>query len=243
MTPIIIQDTVSVAAATTNENLLNSNTGAQRYIRPPMNVDCKLLLGVSSLAQPGLRLELVVNGECILDLSDARQVAAVAQLLQPDDIVVEQFFCPQGAQIVIRAVNGSAGAITCTYRIEMHESEGRQFPQRLTQRFQAIAANTTVSILTGLRYERPIVDSLLDIFASASATGVQLQLLVDGKSVAPAMPVGATNRMPLNPYDQVLNQIECPKDALIELIAQNTTGGALNFFWRTALQDLTEKAG
>lgn len=238
--PILISDTVAVAANTTIENVIASNTAAQRYIRPPMNVQCKLMAAVSGLSIPGLRLELIVDGKSILDGSDARTIASAGQLLQPDDIIVEQFFCRQGAQIVLRAINGSAGSLSVTYRIEMVETTERMLPQRITQRAVVIPANTTVTVLSGLRFERPIVDSYLDVFASAGATGMQLEVYIDGNSIAPAFPVAATNRMPLNPYDQLLNNLEVPLDKLIELRAINTTGAGINLYFKTALQDLHE---
>lgn len=241
-TPIIIQDTVSVAGVTTIENIIAQNTSAQRYIRPPMNVMCKLFLGVSAVAAAGLRVELIVDGKTIMDSSDSRAPASAAALAQPDDMVVEQFFCPKGAQIVLRAVNANASALSTYYRIEMHEAAARMLPQRITQRYvNSVAAGATVQLLTGLRYERPVVDSLLSVFATASAAGFTLEVLVDGQSVAPAMPVNANNRPPINPYDMLLDGIEVPDGSLIEMRATNTTGGALNFFWRTALQDLVEQ--
>lgn len=243
MTPVMIQDSVSVAANTTVENLIALNTGAQRYIRAPFNAIGVLYVAVSALTAPGVRVELIVDGKTILDSSDARVPSAAAILLKPDDVVVEQFFVRQGAQLVLRAVNGTGGALTVYYRFEMAEAESILPVCRYTQRFQSIAANTTVQIMTGLRFERPLMDSLLTIFAAASAAGLLVELFVDGNSVAPAMPVPARNAMPTNPYDTLIDGVEVQKDALIEIRVQNTTGGALSFFWRTHLQEMQVQAG
>ncbi len=238
MSPIIIQDNVSVAANTTVENVIALNTAANRYIRSPMDAIGKLFLAVSALSFPGLRLELIVDGKCILDGSDARQAASTAQLLLPDDQVVEQFFIRKGAQLVLRATNGTGGALAVAYRFELNEAAAMPAVCRYTQRGVSLAANTTVQVLSTLRFERPLRDSLLTFLATASATGLLVEVFIDGQSIAPALPVGAQNRMPLNPYDQMIANIECPMDHLIELRVQNTTGGALTMFWRTHLQEI-----
>lgn len=237
MTPVVIQDTVAIAANTTVENVINLNTAAQRYVRAPYNAIGKLFLAVSALSNPGLRLELVVDGKTIMDSSDSRVALAAAQLLNPDDMVVEQFFVREGAQLVLRGVNGSAGSLSAYYRIEMTEAEMQPAACRYTQRLTSIPASSTVQILSGLRFERPVMDSYLSVLASAAVTGLLMEIFVDGQSVAPAMPVSASNRMPLNPYDTLLSNIEVGKDSLIELRVQNTTVGAVSLFWRTHLQE------
>lgn len=242
MTPIIFQDNFSVAPNATVENVIAGNTAASRYIRPPYNAIGKLFLAVTTLSVPGLRLELVVDGKTILDSSDARQ-SATAALLMPDDLVVEQFTVRKGAQIVLRAVNATAGAISVTYRFELNETDNAIAACRYTQRSVSLTANNTFQIIAGLRFERPLRNSLLTFLATASAGGLLAELFVDGVSVAPAMPVGSTNRMPLNPYDTLISDVEAPMDKLIEVRVQNTTGGALTLFWRTHLQELEVEGG
>lgn len=238
MTPVVIQDEISIAANTTVENVIASNTGTQRYIRAPFNAIGQLLAGQSAA---GLRFELVVDGETVLDSSDVGVLATSVTV--PDNIMVEQFRVRQGGQLVLRVVNTTAGTLTAKYRISMAEAQEWPPVQRITARGPiSIAANTTVQLLTGMRFERPLVDSIMKVFALASATGINLELFVDGTSVAPASPVRAGNKIPTNPYDQVLDGIEVPQDKLIELRATNTTAGALSFFFMTMLQELVEKA-
>lgn len=233
MTPVVIQDDVSIAANTTVENVIMQNTGAQRYVRAPFNAIGQLALRQSAT---GLRFELVVDGKTILDSSDANIASRIAI---PDNIVVEQFFVRDGGQLVLRVINTTGGALTGGYRISLEEAQEQPPACRVTCRGAiSIAANTTVQLLSGLRFERPVEDSVLSVLATISALGVLLEVFIDGKSVAPAFPVGTTNRIPLNPYDMLLNGIEVPKDSLIELRAQNTTGGALNIFWITMLQEI-----
>lgn len=236
-TPVVIQDEVSVAANATVENVIASNTGAQRYIRAPFNAIGQVL---AALSATGLRFELVVDGETILDSSDVRQSTAGVQV--PDNIIVEQFFCRQGGQLVLRVVNSTGGALTAKYRITLTETTQVMPIARYTARGPiSIAANTTVQLLTGLRFERPLLDSYLKVFACASAAGVNLEVFVNGISVAPALPLNSQNAIPRNPFDQLLDDIEVEKDSLIELRATNTTAGALNIFWMTMLQETTIK--
>lgn len=238
MTPVIIQDTVSVAAGATVENLIAGNTGANRYIRAPFDAIGRLFASVTGTL---LRLELVADGVVIMDSSDTRISAVAGNLLQPDDLVVEQFFIRLNGQLVLRAVNLSAGALSVNYRIELQEAEEIPPRMRVTQRTQSIAATSIVQLLTGLRFERPLADSLLAIFATASAAGLTMEVFVDGQSVAPALPIGALNRVPINPYDMLLNGIEVPNDKLIEMRVNNPTGGALTVNWREVLQELELK--
>lgn len=237
MTPVIIQDEISIAANATVENVIASNTGAQRYIRAPYNALGQLMAGQSAT---GLRFELVVDGETVLDASDVGVLAT--SITVPDNILVEQFRIRQGGQLVLKVTNTTAGVLTAKYRITMAEAQSWPVPVRVTSRGPiVVAANTTVQLLTGTRFERPIVDSMMQVFALASAVGMNLELFVNGTSVAPASPVRAGNKIPTNPYDMVLDAIEVQQDALIEIRAINTTIGSLNIFWITFLQELVER--
>lgn len=236
MTPVMIQDTVSVALSSTIENLIAINTAAARYVRAPYDAIGKLFLNVTTNTG---RVELIVDGKTIMDSSDSKVETVAGKFQDPDDTVVEQFFIRKGAQLVIRAVNSSAGAACIVqYRFVLTEATAQPAACRYTQRFVSVPASSIVQILSGLRFERPITNSLLTFFASASALGLNGEVFVDGVSVAPALPIGATNRMPLNPYDKFIEDIEVETDKLIEIRITNTSGGALNFFWKTHLQEL-----
>lgn len=234
--PVIIQDDVSIAANTTVENVIAVNTGAQRYIRAPYDALGKLLISQSAT---GLRFELVVDGETLMDSSDAN-ISAVLNI--PDNLVIDQFFVRTGGQMVLRVTNTTGGALVAHYRISLEEGSADTHPGRMRTTIRgpvSVAANTTLQLLTGLRFERPLRDSLMTIVGTGSAAGLNLEVFVDGKSVAPALPIKTSNRNPIVPYDILLDDIQVPQDSLIELRVTNTTGGALNLFWETVLQELS----
>lgn len=234
MTPVTIQDDISIAANTVVENVIASNTGAQRYIRAPYDSIGMLLIAQSA---SGLRFELVVDGDTVMDSSDAN-VSTVLNI--PDNMVLSQFFCRVGGQMVLRVSNTTAGALSARYRITLREGQAAEFPGRMRTTIRgpiSVAANAVVQLLTGLRFERPLRDTLLQVIATASAAGLLLEVFVNGQSVAPALPVKSSNRVPIVPYDVLIDDVEVAMDSLIELRVTNTTGGALSLFWETILQD------
>lgn len=107
------------------------------------------------------------------------------------------------------------------------------------QGLEAVAANATVqNVLTGERYERsPFTGALGALYACGSAAGLTAELNVGGQSVTPPTNVNTQNRYPVVPDDVLVSQWEVMEGRLIQVTVVNTTGGALNFFWRVDLEE------
>lgn len=101
----------------------------------------------------------------------------------------------------------------------------------------SVGANATNSnVLSGQRYERPPFNAIGTLYAAGSALGLTVEINVGGRSVTPAMGVGAQNHFPIVPDDMLIDGWEAVKEQLIQITVANTTGGALTFFWRTELE-------
>ena len=109
----------------------------------------------------------------------------------------------------------------------------------IMQKITAVAANTTISnVLQGERFERgPHVIGIGALMCCGSAAGLTAELNVGGVSITPPTSVNTQNRYPIVPDDLLAANWEVPKGELIQLTVVNTTGGALNFFWRVEIEE------
>lgn len=242
MQPIIIEDSISVAANSTNDNVIVSNASLRKYLRSPFPAQGKLLAVISAT---GLRVSLDYGSKNVVDSSDLR---VGTDLQDPLDVLSEEWYPNEGDQLVLRAVNTTAGAITLRYRIMLFPlaepgqvpAEGMPPDVRVVQRgpVSVPAAAVDQQLLDGLRYERPPVDSILEVFATASAAGLTRQLFVGMEQMAPPSAIPPLNRIPQDPFDSNIQGVEAPQDKQIELSASNPTGGALNVFFKVKLAEL-----
>ena len=92
---------------------------------------------------------------------------------------------------------------------------------------QSIAANTTVAnILAGKPFEFIASPSLVRVYMTGSATGINATLLIGGVSVMQDQLISAANRFPVLP-DDLLVESPAPAGSRLVLSARNTTAGAL----------------
>jgi hypothetical protein len=95
---------------------------------------------------------------------------------------------------------------------------------------QSVAANATVSnVLAGKLGEFVGMPGVISLYASASAVGLNVSLLVGGQSVVDDQEVNAQNRMPLVPDDFVAGSTGLQGDRVIVRL-RNTTAGAITAF-------------
>jgi hypothetical protein len=233
MNPTYIQDNISVAGLSTNDNVLTSK---ERFMRAPYDAGGFLMANIS-LAD--LDIEFYSDGQAITDQNTLR---VGTTLLSPDDTHVSQFFIRKNGLMVLKGVNRTAGAKLLQYRIGLTPIETQEeiVPRLLiTQRGPlSLAAGATIpNVLDNLRFERTRIDSLLDVLATASAVGLLMETLVEGNSVSEAVSIQAANRLPTTPYDMVFNDVEVPTDKRIEIRVNNPTGGPISFNFRTELQE------
>lgn len=243
MQPVIIEGTISIAAATVNDNVLVSDASQRRYLRVPQDFGLgahgKLLACISAT---GVRVSLDYGSKNVVADADLR---VGTDLRDPLDIVNDDWYPGPGDQLVLRAVNTTGGAITLRYRIVLEPWEDEQLPpdSRVMQRGPVAIANNTLDsqLLDGLRYERPPVPSMLEVYMTASAAGLTKQLFVESQSIAPPSVIPPINAIPQDPFDKVLQAIEVDVDKKIELSVSNTSGGSLNVFWRTKLTEVVRQ--
>lgn len=235
MQPIIITDSIAIAAGSTNDNVIASNTSLRRYLRAPFLARGELTAVISAT---GLRVALDYGSKNVVDNSDLR----VATFFDYEfDTIAKQWFPSQGDQLVLRAFNPTGAPITLHYRIMLFPiSEEELAPdRRIVQRLVSIpAAAVDFVVYDGSRYERPPIDCILDILAGASATGLTQQFYVEQDSIAPPQAVRPSNRIPQVPQDIAVEDVEVPQDKLIQVLASNPTGGALTYFGRLELEEL-----
>lgn len=236
MQPVVIEDNISVAAASVNDNVIVSNSALRRYLRCPFNCQASFL-AVSSAV--GLRLSFDYGSKNVVADSDVR---VGTDLQDPLDLLTDDFYPSEGSQLVLRAANTTGAAISVRYRIVLTPIEVWPLPAdtRVMQRFQSIpASGLDVQLLAGLRYERAPEDAMMELFMTSSATGITRQVYVDTESIAPPSSIAPLNRMPQDPFDRHLSGIEVPKNKQIEISCTNLTAGALTAFWKIKLTELS----
>lgn len=110
---------------------------------------------------------------------------------------------------------------------------------KLIQDSISIAANSTnTNVLQGKTFERIPADvdlAYLSLRDTGSATGLQRSLNVGGSIEIERGLVGAQNRVPII-EDTVAEDIEALAGDLLQLSVENTTGGALTYFYTLAIE-------
>lgn len=101
---------------------------------------------------------------------------------------------------------------------------------------QSIAANTVVAnVLSGKLHEFVSAPSIVRIYATASAVGMNIACLVGGESVVQDQEVSAQNRMPIVPDDFIAETGALPGDRIL-VSMRNTTAGAISSFVRVEVE-------
>lgn len=235
MQPVIIEDAISVAANTVNENVIVSNASLRQYLRAPFNSQALFMAVISAT---GLRVEVSHAAQKVIAESDLR---VGTDLQAPNDILNDQFFPAAGDQLVVRANNTTGGALTLRYRLVLTPVEfaggQRPMPKLVMQRGPIAIANGSVDtqLLDGLDFERAPWDCEMDVYMTASAAGITRKINVDTVSIAPPSAVAPLNRVPTRPFDMSVGDVEVPADKLVQLPVSNASGGSLNVFWRTEM--------
>ncbi len=107
---VAMQSSVSVAANTTNNNILSG----QRYERPPFNAYGTLYAAGSAA---GLTAEINVGGRSVTpptSVSSANHFPVV-----PDDMLINEWEAVKDQLIQITVVNTTGGALTFFWRVEL----------------------------------------------------------------------------------------------------------------------------
>ncbi len=92
---------------------------------------------------------------------------------------------------------------------------------------RSVAANTrTVNILAGLPFEFVAQPSIVRMYFSAAAVGMNADVLIGGESLVSDSEVSASNRFPVRPDDLLVEHGGAPGDRLF-VAMRNTTGAAI----------------
>lgn len=236
--PVIIEDSVSIAPSSTSENVIASNNSLKALQRLPFA--CKIMFAATQSAN-GLSFQLDVGAANVVYASHARIVSTSPEV--PNDIVNGNFYGQAGDLLVLRVVNTTGGALTLRYKIVATPIAEPGVivplpPNDIVMQQGSVlitAGLVDYQILNGLRYERAPVDSIMDLFMTMSAVGLLRQVYVDQDRVAPATTFSILNRLPMDPFDVTVQDVEVPEDKEIQIPISNPTGGNLNLFWKMVL--------
>jgi hypothetical protein len=244
MNPVIIQDAISIAAASINENVIASNTALRGLLEAPYPSRIRLLAVISAT---GLRIDAAHSSSRYVASADLRVSSSTPD--DPLDVVNDEAYTQAGEQQVLRVVNTTGGAITLRYMLIMEPLVDASWtggqvelpPDCLVmQRGPVAIANNTVDqqLLDGLAFERNPSPSLLKVLMTQSAAGITRALYVDQDRIAPPSAISLNNRVPQDPFDMTINGVEVGPNSLQQLQVTNTSGGSLNVFWKTKNQQL-----
>jgi hypothetical protein len=238
MQPVIIEDSISIAANTTVDNIIVSNASLRGLLQTPYNCRGKLL-AVTSAA--GLRVDFSHSSKLVVGAADLR---TANQAEEPYDIINDEWYAEESEQLTLRVTNSTAGALTLRYRIVLTPWEEELPPDCLVMTRGPVAvaaAAVDQQLLDGLIFQRLPGPSLLRVLMTASATGLIRQLFVDQDRIAPPSAVTTSNRVPIDPIDNTIEGVEVEANALQQLMVSNPTGGSLNVFWKTKNQELVRR--
>lgn len=235
MQPVIIEDNISIPANATVDNVIVNNPSLRRYLRAPFDCEAEI---IATMSAAGISIDVDYGSKNVVSNYRPRIESAAEPMQEDKDSINDQFYPQNGDQLVLRATNGTGGALNLRYRIVMTPTEGQE-PQpdkRVTGNTVSIAAGAVdVQLLDGNRYERPPVPSSLNVYMTASATGLTRRVEVDTETIAPPSAIAPANRTPQAPFDLNVSGVEAPEDKQILLPVSNPTGGAITVFWRAEL--------
>jgi len=109
----------------------------------------------------------------------------------------------------------------------------------------SIAANArNADVLSGLRnalIEPSVGGAIVTIYFTGSATGLVADCFVGQRNAIERSLVSITNRIPLVPDDMVAGNVPGLPNERITMPVENTTGGALTFFFRIEVEELPRR--
>lgn len=239
--PVVIQDTISIAANSVNNNVIASNSALKSLQRLPFAAQITIAFVQSAT---GLQMDFDIGSENVVSSSNGRVSTGAPEI--PFDVVNDGAFGMEGDMLTLKAANTTGGAISLRYMIiaEAVAEPGQavEMPpnKRIIQQGPTSIADGTVAyqLMNGLRYERAPKDSIVAFLMTSSAAGMTREVYIDMDRIAPPSTISLANRIPQDPTDSTVSGIQVPKDSEIQLQVTNQSGGALSVFWKMIMQDL-----
>jgi len=241
MQPVVIQDTVAIGAGATVENIIASNPALKGLQQLPFAAKITLAM-VASAA--GLIVSLDSGSDNGVASSNPRVSSSTPEI--PLDVVTSEFYGKEGDLLVLKGVNPTGGSISIRYTIIAEAiampGESVQLPPqvRVIQQGPVAVANGSIAqqLLSGLRYERPSVPCTVDFLMTQSAAGITREIYVDMERIAPPSTISLANRVPQDPFDATVQNVEVDANKEIQLQVSNQSGGSLNVFWKMVMREL-----
>jgi len=107
----------------------------------------------------------------------------------------------------------------------------------MTDRREVAANATSANVLTGKSHEFVPFPSVVTLYSTAEAIGLNCTMIIGGVSIVDDQEVNAQNRMPIMP-DDYLAQTVCRGGERLVLRFRNTTVGAIDAFSRIDINPL-----
>lgn len=242
MQPIVIQDTIAIAANSVNNNVIATNPSLIALRRLPF--PAKITFAITQGAT-GISFDLDVGSSNVVANSNARVVATSPQI--PLDVVNSEAYGDEGDLLTLKAANTTGASITIRYMMiaePLVEAQGQrvQLPPNTLVMVQGPinVPNTTTDqqLLNGLKYERAPVPCIVDFLMTQSAAGLLRTIYVDSERIAPPSAISLANQIPQDPFDTTVMGVQVDQDAEINLSVSNFSGNALNVFWKVVMRQL-----
>lgn len=242
MQPTIIEDQISIAANSVNQNVIASNAslrGLLNAVYPSKITFIAVQSGVGLTVDASHGSQLYVAA-AVVRLASAMEV--------PNDVINGDAYCQAQEQMVLRVTNTTAGALTFRYRLELQPVVDETWdgnpvqlpPDSVVMQGTASVAAAAVDdqMLDGLMFEQLAMPALLKVLMTCSTGGLLRQLFIDQDRIAPPSQVSASNRVPMDPFDVTISGVEVPANAKQYLSVSNPTGGAATIAWKTIAKKL-----
>lgn len=102
---------------------------------------------------------------------------------------------------------------------------------------ESIGVDETINVLSGKRFENVTRTGLLTLLHTGSAVGLEAELFVADRNALESSPIGANDRVPVNPDDLAVDDVEAFQGEKVQLNITNTTAGALTYRAKLTLDD------
>jgi len=242
MQPTIIEDTISIAGNSVNQNVIVSNSSLRGLLNAPYPSRIKLMAVSSAL---GLTLD-ASHGNKMYASAVIPRIDTVMQ--DPNDVINADAYCQAQEQMILRVSNSTGGALVIRYRLELTPMVDESWngaevplpPDAVVMQSQVVVGAGAVDdqILDGLMFEQLAVPALLKVLMTGTATGLLRQLFIDQDRIAPPSAINPANRIPMDPFDTTISGVEVPANARQYLQVSNPTGGGITVTWKTIAQKM-----
>lgn len=236
MQPIILEGEVTIAAASSVPNLIRAVPDLERYLRAPQDSpfwDAEIY-AISSVAGVGF-LDVEYGSKRVVDHA---QLVQATNITNPYTLINGDWHPAAGDMLVLRGFNEDpAVPITVTFRVVLKAANEQQ-TDTLVMQDSVVIASTQVPqhVFAGRQFETVEKPGLLSLFLSADDFDQRRSVYIEQTNIAPPSNIPATNRIPLDPDDMSIEDIEVPQGKKQDLEILGSAGNVV--FFRSAFKEL-----